>query len=124
MTFFITIGLKQGEMLPILPQQFYQYHEIYIVMYILPAETSVVIFVCPYMPNFDQCIFISQSEWPMSRSAGSDAMSATMRAKHGTAMRCDFPVPAMRILAAKSLCEALPRCVNTSDAKPRCRPLG
>ena len=30
-------------------------------------------------------------------------------------MRCDAKIPAMRVLAAESLCDALPRCENTSD---------
>ena len=30
---------------------------------------------------------------------------------------------AMRVLAAEILCDALPRCENTSDVMPRCRPL-
>ena len=30
---------------------------------------------------------------------------------------------AMRVLAAEILCDATPRCENTSDAMPRCRPL-
>ena len=38
-------------------------------------------------------------------------------------MRCDAKILAMRILAAEILCDALPRCRNTSDAMPRCRPL-
>ena len=46
-----------------------------------------------------------------------------MRAKHGKgdAMRCK--ILAMCVLAAEILCDALPRCENTSDAMPRCRPL-
>ena len=59
------------------------------------------------------------TEWPISRDTGSDAMCA----KHGNgdAMRCKNL--AMRVLAAQILCDALPRCENTSDAMPRCRPL-
>ena len=60
---------------------------------------------------------------PISRDAGSDAMRVTMRAKHETAMRCDAKILAMRVLAAEILCDALPRCENTSDAMPRRRPL-
>ena len=46
-----------------------------------------------------------------------------MCAKHGKgdAMRCKNL--AMRVLAAEILCDVLPRCENTSDAMPRCRPL-
>ena len=39
------------------------------------------------------------------------------------AMRCDAKILAMRVLAAEILCDVLPRCENTSDAMPRCRPL-
>ena len=39
------------------------------------------------------------------------------------AMRCDAKSLAMRLLAAEILCDAPPRCENTSDAMPRCRPL-
>ena len=61
----------------------------------------------------------SRAEWPILRDAGSDAMSA----KHGKgdAMRCKNL--AMRVLAAEILCDAMPRCENTSNAMPRCRPL-
>ena len=68
-------------------------------------------------------VYTTTAEWPISRDAGSDAMWATMRAKHETAMRCDAKILAMRVLAAEILCDALPRCENTSDAMPRCRPL-
>ena len=57
------------------------------------------------------------------------AMRAAMRcerrcgANPEVAMRCDAKILAMRILAAEILCDALPRCKNTSDAMPRCRPL-
>ena len=34
------------------------------------------------------------------------------------AMRCDAKILAMRVLAAKILCDALPRCENTGDAGP------
>ena len=39
------------------------------------------------------------------------------------AMRCDAKILVMRVLAAEILCDAPPRCENTSDAMPRCRPL-
>ena len=39
------------------------------------------------------------------------------------AMRCDATILALRVLAAEILCDAPPRCENTSDAMPRCRPL-
>ena len=39
------------------------------------------------------------------------------------AMRCDAKILAMRVLAAEILCDAPPRCKNTSDAMPRCWPL-
>ena len=61
----------------------------------------------------------AKAEWPTSRDAGSDAMWATMRAKHETAMRCDAKILAMRVLAAEILCDALPRCENTSDMRRR-----
>ena len=62
-------------------------------------------------------------EWPITRDAGSDAMWATMRAKHETAMRCDAKILAMRVIAAEILCDAVRRYEKTSDAMPRCRPL-
>ena len=37
--------------------------------------------------------------------------------------RCDAKILAMRILAAEILCDAFPRCKNSSDAMPRFRPL-
>ena len=65
----------------------------------------------------------SGAEWPISRDAGSDAMRAAMHAKHGNgdAIRCKTPSDARSL--AEILCDAFPRCENTSDAIPRCRPL-
>ena len=57
------------------------------------------------------------------------AMRAAMRCERRCvvnaemAMRCDAKILAMRVLVAEILCDALPRCENTSDAMPRCRPL-
>ena len=55
------------------------------------------------------------------------AMRAVMRCERrcvlNTKWRCDAKILAMRVLAAEILCDALPRCENTSDAMPRCRPL-
>ena len=39
------------------------------------------------------------------------------------AMRRDAKILAMRVLAAEILCDAPPRCENTSDVMPRCQPL-
>ena len=57
------------------------------------------------------------------------AMRAAMRCewrrvlKTEMAMRCDAKILAMHVLATEILCDVPPRCENTSDAMPRCRPL-
>ena len=66
---------------------------------------------------------------PPAQSGPYRAMRAAMRCKRQCvlntemAMRCDAEILAMRVLVAEILCDALPRCENTSDAMPRCCPL-